>query len=475
MKRISPVGPRLAAMGGELRQTLLLAAPITAGHVGQMVLGFVDTLMIGQVGVVPLAASAFGNAVAHFFIVIGIGLLSAVSVFVSHAHGAKKPREAGEMLRHGLSIALVSGGFISLFLIAGYPLFGLLGQPDEVIEACRPYLFYLALSVPFVLSGIAFKNYSEAQDVPWPPFWTGLLAVLLNIFLNWVLIYGNLGFPALGLEGAGIATLVSRIVQTALLIAWLRLDRRFRQSWPVRWPAPLAWTSLKAMLHLGAPVALQLLLEVGAFAASTLLMGWIGVTEMAAHQIALTYAATTFMIPLGISLAVAIRVGQVIGAGESTRSRAIGFGAIGFGILASGLFALVFILFNEPLVGIFSDDPATVALASTLIIIAGIFQLFDATQVLSIGALRGFKDVRVPTAIVFTAYWIIGIPIGAGLAFLTPLGAAGLWIGLAAGLGSAAVGLVLRFARITFGLSSAFALSHAPEHGKEGASEYHPH
>ncbi len=428
-------------------------------------MGFVDTLMIGRVGVVPLAAAAFSNAIAHFLLIAGIGLLTGVSVFVSHAYGARRYQEAGEMLRRGLVIALAGGVLIAGLLRAAFPFLGLLGQPPEVIEACKPYLWYLALSIPFALTTLSLKNYAEAQDIPWPAFWTGLIAVLLNIFLNWVLIYGNLGMPAYGLEGAGIATLASRAFQVFLLLAWIRLDARFLRTWPRAWLAPLSLTGLWGMIRFGFPVALQLLMEVGAFAASTLLMGWLGVIEIAAHQIALTYAATTFMIPLGISLAVAIRVGQALGAGEPERVHSIGFGATGFGILASCLFATVFIGFNEELVRLFTADAETVALASVLIIIAGIFQILDATQVLSVGALRGCKDVRIPTLIIFTAYWVVGIPIGAFLAFGLAIGAPGIWIGLAAGLGSAAIGLLARFHR----LSGPWAMG-SPSSGARGGT-----
>jgi multidrug resistance protein, MATE family len=436
---------------GELRKTLLLAFPIASGHLSQMALGFADTLMIGRVGVLPLAASAFAHTIAHFALIIGIGLLTSVSVLAAHAHGAGARREAAEVLRRGLAIAGGAGTLMFLGLWAAFPALAFLGQPPEVVTECKPYLWLLALSMPFALSAICFRNYAEAQDAPWPAFWAGLASVALNIFLNWVLIYGNLGMPALGLTGAGVATLVSRIVNLLLLVAWMRRDRRFVARWPARWLAPLPLAPLAAMLRLGFPVAMQLLMEVGAFGVATLLMGWLGIVELAAHQIALTCAATTFMVPLGISLAVAIRVGHVIGAGELPRARRIGFGAIGFGILLSGLFAAGFILFNTPLAGIFNKDPDTVALAARLIVVAGLFQLFDAAQVLSIGALRGCKDVRLPTWIVFAAYWLAAIPAGAALAFGLGFGAIGLWIGLALGLALAAAGLAARFALVTRG------------------------
>ena len=429
----------------ELRATLVLAAPITAGHLSQMLLGVADTVMIGRVGVVPLAAAALTNTLIHFVFIVGIGLLTSVSVLVSHAHGADDRQEAAEVFRRGMALAVGSGLLMFALLWGSFPFLGWLGQPPEVVEATRPYLWLIAASLPFMMAVVCLRNYSEAQNAPWPAFWVGLAAVALNVFLNWILIYGNLGAPALGLVGAGIATVIARVFNVFLLYYWLRADHRFRTTWPLRWFAPIPSAAIKAMLLLGLPVGLQLLLEIGAFSGTTLLMGLIGITEMAAHQIAITCAATTFMIPLGISFAVAIRVGHVIGAGQPERARAVGFSAIGLAMLLSALFTTTFILFDKPLAGFFTTDPATLVLAAKLIIIAGFFQFFDGTQVVAAGALRGCKDVRVPAWIIFAAYWVVAIPGGSVLAFWMGVGATGLWIGLAGGLAFAAVGLTLRF------------------------------
>jgi len=433
----------------ELKTTLLLAAPITAGHLSQMILGLTDTLMIGRAGVVPLAAAALTHTLIHFVFIVGIGILSSVSVLVSHAFGAGNQHEAGEMLRRGMAIAISSGILMFALIWACFPLMDFLGQPEAVVIETRPYLWLMASSLPLIMGVICFRNYSEAQNLPWPAFWAGLFAVLLNIFLNWVLIYGHLGAPALGLVGAGIATVISRIVNFLMLIYWFRLDSRFAASWPRHWLARMPIAPLLSMLRLGFPVGLQLLLEVGAFSGTTLMMGWLGVVEMASHQIALSCAATTFMIPLGISLAVAIRVGHVIGAGQPHRARLVAFGASGFTVSLCSIFAVAFIFFSVPIAGLFTQDAATVQMAGSLLVVAGIFQLFDATQVMASGSLRGCKDVDVPTWIMLGAYWIIGIPLGALLAFGFKLGAIGLWIGLATALACAAIGLSGRFVRIT--------------------------
>ena len=353
------------------------------------------------------------------------------------------------MLRRGLLIGIIAGAVMFGLIWGSFPFLKVLKQPENVLYTGLPYLWLLGLSLPVIMSIICFRNYSEAQDAPWPAFWTGLIAVFLNIFLNWVLIYGNLGAPRLELDGAGIATVISRIVNLLMLIVWLRLDRRFVESWPVRWLATVPLNALKNMLKLGLPVGLQLLMEVGAFSSATLFMGLLGVTEMAAHQVAITCAATTFMVPLGISLAVAIRVGHVIGGGEPHRARRVGYSALGFTLILSSLFTTIFILFNQPLAFLFTDDHATGMMAAGLLVVAGFFQLFDGSQVLAIGSLRGCKDVNVPTWIIFCSYWLVGIPFGVVMAFPLEVGARGIWIGLAVALGVASVFLLRRFNRLT--------------------------
>lgn len=410
-------------------------------------MGITDTVMIGRVGVVELAAASLANTVMHFIFVVGVGLMAAVSILVAHAHGCGDRREIGEILRRGLWIGTAAGFLMFYGIWLGLPVLNYLGQPPEVVAASLVYLWLMAAGLPFGMVTLCLKNFSEAQDVPWPAFWCGLIAVGLNVFLNWVLIYGNLGAPALGLEGAGIATLISRIFGLVLLVVWLALDRRFAGCWPERWLKPPQLATVWKVFLLGLPVGVQIFIEVSAFSVATLLMGMLGVVELAAHQVAISCAATTFMVPLGISLAVVIRVGQATGAAEPERVRVISFGAIGFVALLSGAFAGSFILFNDQIAAFFTRDLATIQLAASLLVIAGIFQLVDAIQVCTLGALRGLKDVRGPTLILFCVYWVISIPLGALFALKLGIGAVGVWLGLALGLSLAAVFLVIRLVR----------------------------
>jgi MATE family multidrug resistance protein len=259
-----------------------------------------------------------------------------------------------------------------------------------------------------------------------------------------VLIYGHLGAPALGLAGAGWATLVTRLLLFGVLLGWILGRPRFRAALPARWLAPLVWTRLRAQMTLGVPVAFQLLLEVGTFSLAAVMMGWLGAASLAAHQIALSYAALTFMFPLGIAIAVSVRVGQAVGARQWARVRSIGVGGLGMAMSVMGLFAGGFLVLRAPLVGFFVRDAATAALAAQLLAVAGVFQVFDGMQVVSMGALRGVSDVKIPTIISFVSYWIVALPLSFYLGAAGRSSAVGIWWGLAFGLAFAAMLLVTR-------------------------------
>lgn len=430
----------------ELRPTLRLALPITAGHVGQILLGLTDSIMIGRTGAVPLAASAFGGAVFGVAFLIGIGLLTPVAVRTAEAHGAARPRDAGETLRHGLLLAVVTGVLLATVLTALSGSLHWFGQPPEVASAARPYLVIIAWSLLPSLGFLAVKNYYEALHQPWIPLYWVLAGVLLNVGLNWVLIYGHLGAPALGLAGAGWATLAARCFLLAGLAWHLQRSGTFAATRPVRWFAPLQRSELSAQFVQGWPVSLQLFFEASLFSVSAVFMGWLSTAALAAHQVALNCAATTFMFPLGLSHALAVRLGHARGANHGHLLRVIGFGGIGAGAALMTCFGAVFILAGTTIASGFIDDPGVVALAARLLVVAGIFQIFDGTQVTAMGALRGLADVRTPTVITFVGYWLCAVPAAWGLAFPLHFGPIGVWSGLAIGLGLCAVLLVGRFA-----------------------------
>jgi len=429
----------------EVRPTLALALPIMAGMVSQMLMGLADTIMVGRVGVVPLAASAFVNALAHLPLVFGLGLLSCIAVQTSQAYGAKRPAEAGEVLRHGLAMSAIIGLLAMLALFALHPLLGHMGQSPEVAAASGNYLLLFGASLLPALIAHGCKQFSDALNHPWLPTLVMLGSVLLNIFLNWILIYGNWGAPALGLEGAGWATLIARIVLATVLIGYVLRATAMRTFHPLRWQIAFSGAQFRTMFTVGWPVGAQHFFEVSAFTLGAIMMGWIGADAIAAHQIAISCAAMTFMSALGIGAATCIRVGHAYGAKQFQRTRRIGFSAIAMAATLMGGFGIVFALAGKPIAGLFIESPTVVALTAQLLIVAAIFQIADGVQVTSLSALRGLSDVRVPAVIAVVAYWFVALPVGYVLAFRAQLGVVGMWIGLAAGLGAAAVGLTRRF------------------------------
>jgi MATE family multidrug resistance protein len=428
----------------EARLTLALAIPLTAGQVGQMLLGFSDNLMVGRVGVVPLAASAFALGVLNALFVPGIGLVAGVSVLAAQAHGADRPRDAGEVLRAGLVIGLLAGLAMALLTTLGCGALRRLGEPPEVFAQGRAFFVIVGWSLLPAMGWQCLKSFCEALSYPALPMLTMFGGVVLNVSLSWVLIYGHLGVPALGLAGAGWATLITRVLLFGILFGRMLRLPRFRAVLPERWLAPLDAARFRDQLTLGIPVALQLLLEVGTFSLAAVMMGWLGAASLAAHQIALSYAAMTFMFPLGIAIAVSVRVGQAVGAQDWTRVRPIGLGGVGMAMAVMGVFASGFLLLRGPLVGFFVRDAATAALAAQLLAVAAIFQVFDGMQVVSMGALRGLSDVRIPTVISFVSYWMVALPLCYLLGVARASSAVGIWWGLAFGLAFAAMMLVTR-------------------------------
>ncbi|HWL51294.1 MAG TPA: MATE family efflux transporter [Chthoniobacteraceae bacterium] len=422
----------------ENRETLWLALPMAAGQVAQMLMGWADTVMVGRLGVLPLAACAFGVMVVHVFLVFGFGLISSVAIRASQEFGAGRGKGVGRVLLSGIVLAVVAGLAMALLVQAAWPLLYHLGQEREVVDEAKPFLLLLAWSmIPALLATVA-KDFSEALSRPWLPFWIILGGVGLNVFFNWLLIYGNWGAPRLGLTGAGYGTLAARWTVALALFGVIFGSRSYAPYRVLRVRWRLLWSGFFLLVRLGWPSGVHLLGEVGLFAATTLMMGWIGVVALAAHQVAITLASTTFMLPLGLAFAVTVRVGQAVGAEESHRVRPIAFGALGFTVALMSLFSVIFLTCGHWIASWFITDPAVIATATMLLAIAGIFQLFDGFQIVGMGGLRGLADVRVPMFFVYIAYWCVALPVGYWLAFHRGWGAEGLWTGMAIGLAGTA-------------------------------------
>ena len=428
----------------ECRATLLLALPLISGQLSLMLMGVVDTVMVGRLGVVPLGAATFSYTVLSVPFVLGLGLLSSVSVRVSQASGADRPHDAREALRHATWLALGYGLLVVLAVALGLPLLSRLGQPAEVVARAPIFLMTCAVSLVPALLSMTWKSHADALNHPWPPFWIMLGGVGVNVVLNWLLIWGHCGFPALGLEGSGIATLTARMLVAVVMFRWITRSVRVRDWTPPRWFVRCRLGAFFHLLAIGFPASLQMLTEVCAFSAASLLIGTLGAVALDAHQVAITCAATTFMVPLGVALAITVRVGEIVGAGERARLRRVLLGGWLFAVSFMSVSMLAFLLFGRDIGAMFTSDAGVIEITAKLLLVAGVFQLFDGLQVVSACALRGVNDVRVPAWVAFFAYWIVALPCGAALGLGLHQGAMGVWIGLAMGLGVAAVALGFR-------------------------------
>lgn len=433
----------------ESRRTLKLAGPIIIGQVSQMLMGVTDALMIGHVGKVPLAASAFAGSLFGFLFMIAVGMLIPVSIMVSRAHGGGEEVEAGKWLKHGVVVAVVCSLLgVGLMLFVGTELHRF-GQPAEVLGEVQPYYALITISVIPALMFQVFRQFAESLEHPREPMIMMLIGVVLNIFLNWMFIYGNLGAPAMGLAGAGWATLISRFAGMIVIWYWVSRAPCFRRAWPQGWWGGYEWKRFRRLLGLGIPVAFTLSFEAGLFGGAALIMGWLGATALAAHQIAISCAAFVFMFPLGLAMAVSMRMGRAVGERRLDALRPIGFSAQVISAVFMTAFVIVFVVLGRPVSAAFVSDIEVIDLAVQLLVVAAIFLLADGAQVVGANAVRGLTDVKVPTVITAVCYWGMAMPLSYGLGMHTELGPVGVWIGLAAGLILAAVVLNARFIYLT--------------------------
>ncbi len=425
----------------ESRPTLALAFPLITGQVSHMLTNLTDTIMIGRLGVAPLAAATLANMVLLLPMMFAIGMALAVSIQVSQARGAMRPAVARSAMRHGLYLC-VGIAIITVALSAlSIPLLSYLHQPAEVVAMAPDYFMLIAVSFIPAMGGMVIKNHADAMNRPWPPLFILLGGVLLNVFFNWLFIYGNWGMPAWGLEGAGVATVLARVLTVIGLLIWCRQDARLREWAPTRWFAKIDWQELRAMWSLGWPTSFQILSQISAFVTASLFIGSIGADAMAAHQIALTCTATIFMVPVGLSQALTVRVGAAFGARVYEVMRPILVGGWVMGGLFTLCSSICFLLLNQQIASVFIEQGETLMLAASLLQIAAVFQFGDAMQVTSVGALRGLGQVRLPAWIAFLSSWFISIPCGWLLAFELDMGVRGIWWGFTASLTTQAFAL----------------------------------
>jgi MATE family multidrug resistance protein len=428
-----------------LKRTIALAYPVTIGQLGHVMLGVVDSLMVGKVGATPLAASSLVNGLVFLVMVFGLGMSLAITPLVAIAKGREDHRECGVILRQALLINTLLALLLTLLVYFLSDLIFHLNQAPEVAQQAASYAKIIGLSIlPFMIFQ-SYRQFIEGLFHTKPAMVITIIANFINAFGNWIFIYGNLGFQAYGLDGAGYATLGTRIFMALSLMVYVTASRRFKEFNPSSGFRLLNWSVIKKILNIGIPTGFQHFFEIGAFAFSAVMIGWLGSKPLAAHQIALNMASITFMIILGISAAGTIRVGNALGRKNIPEVRQAAFTAI---LLAAGImacFAATFILLRNFLPTLYISDPEVISIAASLLIIAAFFQVSDGVQAVGLGVLRGITDVKIPMLISLIAYWIIGFPVGYYLGFVRNLGTLGVWIGLSLGLTIAAIFFTLRF------------------------------
>ncbi|MDQ8730851.1 MATE family efflux transporter [Bradyrhizobium sp. LHD-71] len=438
----------------ELIETVRLALPIALTQLGQIAMMTTDLALIGRLGDAAIAAASLAHTIFFAVFVLGMGAMSAVAPLVAQAFGAREPRSIRRSFRVGLWLAVIMAVPLTPVLLQGEPMLIALGQTPESATLADRYLEGLTWSLLPGWWFIAIRGFMGSVNRPEPALWITLIAIPANALLGYLLIYGEFGFPKFDLLGAGLATTIVNIGMcvAGFLIAQTR--RPFRKFHPLSnfWRSD--WPRMRQLVAVGAPISGSFLLEYGLFASAALLMGWIGTTELAAHQIALQTAAILFMVPYGISMAATVRVGQAVGRGDTAGSRRAGFVAIALAGIFMAFMTLLVIASRFEIARFFlgsgaSDSSATAEMVALLLIVGATFFICDGLQTAAAGALRGLNDTRVPLMFAATSFWLIGFSASYILGFPLGLGAVGVWVGFSCGLVLFSVLLILRFRYLT--------------------------
>jgi multidrug resistance protein, MATE family len=433
---------RLVPTARELADLLRLAVPVVVVQVGLMLMGVVDSIMVGHLSANALASVALGNMYFMGLAIFGMGVLLALDPLVAQAVGAGDHTAVARALQRGLVLALVLSVPCGALLLTADPVLSAIGEPPELIPYASLFARIMIPSVAPFFGFIVFRQTLQALGRMRAIVTTIVLANLLNALLDWVLIFGHLGAPAMGVAGSAWATTVSRwaMLVGLLALSWNNLRPHLL---PLR-PELGQWRSLVRMFGLGLPIGLQFMLEWGVFGTVMMLMGRLGTIPVAAHQIAINVASLTFMVPLGVSAAAAVLVGHAVGRGDAEGAVREARAALAIGVAFMSAMALMLLVVPVPIAQLYTRDTAVIALAAVLLPIAGAFQIFDGIQVVSVGILRGLADTRAPFVIAVLGFWLLGFPVSLWLGFRTELGAAGLWWGLVVGLVAVAALLLFR-------------------------------
>jgi multidrug resistance protein, MATE family len=437
--------PTVHSYQTHFRSGFLLAYPVMISMLGQVMTGVADSVMIGWTGATPLAAASLANSFFGVLLFFGIGVSYAITPLVAEADGANDSQRVIDTMRHGLVINLITGLLLTLLVVFGQQVLYRIGQPTEVVELAIPYLLIITYSLIPTMVFQTFRQFAEGMQRTRMAMVVMIACNFLNIYLNYVLIYGIGIFPEMGMNGAGWATFISRVAMAVWMALYVYRAKRF-----ANYRAGFSFKNyskalFNKMLHIGLPTGAQFIFEAAAFGFSAIMMGWIGTAPLAAHQIAINLATISYMTTSGLGAAATIRVGIFYGQRDRENVRRAGFTLIGLGLFIMLLWAILFVVGKHFLPALYIDDSLVLKTVMPLMIIAAFFQLSDGTQVVCAGALRGLQDVKIPSLLIFVAYWVIALPIGYTLAFKFGYGAEGIWYGLLIGLTLTASAMVWRF------------------------------
>lgn len=414
-------------------------------HLGQVTVQVADNMMVGHLGKEPLAGASFANSIFIIFLVMGIGMSFAITPLTAQADGKNDIPKLTEILKHGFLVNIIYGILLTGVLLSITDVLWFFNQPEVVVKLAIPYLGIITASLVPFMAYQAFRQFAEGLGFTKQSMYITITGNVLNIILNYILIFGKLGFEPMGLYGAGLATMISRVIMAIMMISFVYFNKRFTKYWQAFSIGHLSKSLIKENLKLGFPMSFQFIFEVSTFSLAAIMIGWIGTSPLAAHQIAINMASISYMIALGLSSAATIRVGNQLGQKNYQTLRDAALTSYIMAIVFMAVTGLLFILLRNQLPILYINDPEVISQAAILLIVAGLFQLSDGIQVIGLGALRGMSDVKIPTIITLIAYWVIGLPLGYIFGFILDLGALGVWYGLLAGLTIAAILLFMRF------------------------------
>lgn len=434
-------------IGYEVRRTLVLALPLVIGQLTSFGMNFVDTVMAGRLGRVDLGAIAIGSSVWAAGLLFALGVLMSVSPAVSQLDGAGRRGQAGEMTRQALWIALVLAVLLFIVMRRVEWVMVALDVEPRVAELALGYLMAMSWGAPALTGQLVLRFFSEGAGYTRPTMYIGVIGILVNIPLNYVLMFGKLGFPQLGAVGCGWATAIVFWLQFIALAVYIQHRKQYKPFGLFARFSPPSLREITGLLRVGLPIGVMIFFEGSLFVSAALLIGTLGALPIAAHQVAINFASMAFMVPLGMAGAITVRVGNAIGRGDPDGARRAGLVGIGIAGVYGCFSGLVMLLIPETIARIYTAEVEVIELAASLLMLAAVFQVTDGLQAASAGALRGLKDTRIPMIYSIIAYWGVGMVVGWWLTFRGGFGPHGMWIGLIAGLSVAAVLLGGRFWR----------------------------